>query len=265
MMATWSNRGELLTSITDVWVAERTFMWNKIDVGGRSVIIKCQNNNELLVHSPIESTVELTKELKKMGEVKWIISPNYEHLKYAKQWSEVYPNANMCGCPGLPERLPDIKWSYEFTNPSSNLIFPKEFEICHMDCEINPFTSKPFFNEVIFFHKPSKSLFMADLFWNYPSSSLPNYYDIISTSNSDSIEPIPVPFGTKLWKFGMDKIYLPFYKTFMVGKSGLLRQKYDELVSRILSWNTEIIIPCHGDIIRGEVLCREVLTKHFLS
>ena len=45
---------------------------------------------------------------------------------------------------------------------------------------------------MVFFHKPSKILITTDLFWDYPGGA-------------------GIPFGTKLWKFGMDHIYLPFY------------------------------------------------------
>jgi len=39
--------------------------------------------------------------------------------------------------------------------------------------------------KVVFFHRPTKSLITADLFWNYPTE---------------------VPFGTRAWKWGMDKV-----------------------------------------------------------
>ena len=43
------------------------------------------------------------------------------------------------------------------------------------------------------------------------------------------------------------------------------RIKYEIAVNRVLAWEIEIIVPCHGDVIRGEELCRNVLTKHFLA
>ena len=46
----------------------------------------------------------------------------------------------------------------------------EEIQAKHVDCEINPFTGRPFFNEVVFFHKPSKSLLVTDIYWNYPGS-----------------------------------------------------------------------------------------------
>ena len=49
----------------------------------------------------------------KLGTVKHVISPNYEHIKYAKEWQEAYPDALMWACPGLMERDKNVKWTGE--------------------------------------------------------------------------------------------------------------------------------------------------------
>lgn len=49
----------------------------------------------------------------RLGTVKHVVSPNYEHVKYAKDWQKVYINANFWACPGLAEREPDVKWTGE--------------------------------------------------------------------------------------------------------------------------------------------------------
>ena len=54
--------------------------------------------------------------------------------------------------------------------------------------------------QVVFVHKPSGTLIATDLIWNYPGSGTPK--------------------GTQAWKFGMDKVYLPFYKKFMIKDKG---------------------------------------------
>jgi hypothetical protein len=66
---TWSNRnGLILTPINrNIYGAERPFIWNNIDVGGRSAIIKTLNGG-IFVHSPIEWTEELAKELQSLGD-----------------------------------------------------------------------------------------------------------------------------------------------------------------------------------------------------
>ena len=65
----------------------------------------------------------------------------------------------------------------------------------------------------------------------------------------------------------MDKVYLPFYKTFMVGKAGPRRDRLEDVVNNVLlkEWDVENIVPCHGDVIRGSGLCRQVLWDHFLG
>ena len=81
---TWSNRlGLHLTPIaTGLWAAERPFVWNSIDVGGRSVIARMPDGT-LLVHSPIEWTPELGERIDRLGGgVGHIISPNYEVGKF---------------------------------------------------------------------------------------------------------------------------------------------------------------------------------------
>jgi hypothetical protein len=63
----------------------------------------------------------------------------------------------------------------------------------------------------------------------------------------------------------MDKVYLPFYKQFMVGNEGIRREKFNAIVNRILSLDIEVLIPCHGDIIKGNRLIRSTLKRHFLE
>ena len=146
--------------------------------------------------------------------------------------------------------------------------------------ELNPFTGKPFFNEVIYYHKPSKTLLTTDLYWNYPSNdgrtnsfllkNKNNYNDKKDEEGEDLVldwELAPsvdkIPFGSKAWKFGMDQIYLPFYKNLMIQKDDASKQKYEKLCHTLLEeWEIETIIPAHGDIIRGKELIRSILKKH---
>jgi len=139
----------------------------------------------------------------------------------------------------------------------------------HIDCEVNPFTGKPFFNEVIFYHVPSKSLLVTDLYWNYPASVVTNeIYSDLPGGDVDfgSWELAPtvekIPFGTRAWKFGMDQIYRPFYVNFMIKDED--RSRYNSIVNQIINvWEVETLIPAHGDIIRGKQVIKYVLQKHF--
>lgn len=54
--------------------------------------------------------------------------------------------------------------------------------------------------QVVFVHKPSGTLIATDLIWNYPKTGTNR--------------------GTQAWKFGMDRVYLPFYTKFMIKDKG---------------------------------------------
>ena len=79
------------------------------------VVIQLQNNNpnkrpSLWIHSPIAIDESLVNALDALGHVEHIVSPNYEHVKYAKMWNDYYPNAKMWGCPGLSDLESNVNW-----------------------------------------------------------------------------------------------------------------------------------------------------------
>jgi hypothetical protein len=81
--------------------------------------------------------------LTELGPVKHVVSPNYEHLKYAKQWIAAYPDATAWACPGLQELKPDIKYSNTIGDsdvaPSQ---WPAEIDYAWFDCETSPLSGK---------------------------------------------------------------------------------------------------------------------------
>lgn len=294
----WSNRlGSLLTpaAVPGVYEAGRPFLWNSIDVGCRMVVIELSSGKDgkpdLFVHSPVSLDDRLAEAIDQIGTVKHVVSPNYEHVKFAYQWAERYPDANIWGCPGLMEREPNVRWTGEIpygtrppgwpeTSSSSSNAKPEamwdwnEIRPMHVDVEVNPFTGKPFFNEVVFYHPKSKTLLTTDTFWNYPGARKPNV-EFASLPGADQDfgewELAPdvgdIPLGSKLWgKFGMDKLFRPFYLGLMVKSNS--KDEFRRIASYISGldedgWDIETVIPAHGDIIRGKTFCREVLKSHF--
>lgn len=309
----WSNRhGSVLTpaSVPGVYTADRPIYWNKIDVGCRMTVIQLQSQSqsgsELFVHSPVGIDPPLIEALEKLGRVAHVVSPNNEHVKYAAQWAEQYPTAKMWGCPGLMEREPNIRWTGEVPYGARPPGFSKEgtkgggrdddemwdweeIQPLHVDTEVNPFTRQPFFNEVVFFHAPSKTVLTTDLYWNYPRGDGVTNGQVVDELEAKGIiveannekegdfgawELAPnvgdIPFGSKIWgKVGMDKLFYPFYMNFMVENDK--RDKFEEIARFITcgggsgngGWEVETIIPAHGDIVRGKEFCQQVLKTHF--
>mmetsp|Transcript_20638 Transcript_20638/g.29858 ORF Transcript_20638/g.29858 Transcript_20638/m.29858 type:complete len:215 (-) Transcript_20638:144-788(-) len=206
-------------------------------------VVKLQDGS-LWVHSPVAIDEDLLEELQALGPVRHMVSPNYEHVKWARDWVQAFPEGTAWACPGLGDLKPDVGFQGTIGLPGSSLpeSWLGEFEVCFLDFEHNPFTKKAFFNEVLFFHKPSKVLLVTDAFWNYPSND-------------------NVPALTKLWKFGMDQVYLPFYRNFMIKDS----KRFEEAVGEVLRWDFQTILPCHGGFISGAEVSKQAISDHLLQ
>ena len=255
----WSNdnnRAVIREVVRDMlYVCERKFMWNSIDVGARSAIVKYADDNGenlLFVHSPIELDERTKSEMDKLGTVKHIVSPNYEHVKYAQKWKEAYPNATLWGAPGLKEKKRG-KIAYDRDLEIDREAFVEDlqrygFEFVFFDCE--SVNNEPFFNECVFVHTRSKSMFVTDVYWNYPEKA-------------DEI----AMFGWKEkgWKFVMDVLYLPIYKLVLC-QGEEKKRRLRKCVEATEALNFDKIVPCHG-LIEYEsegVDVKNVLRKHLL-
>jgi hypothetical protein len=288
----WSNRaGIALTpaAIPGVYTADRPFLWNNIDVGCRMTVIELEGDG-LWVHSPVALDGPLREALQKLdAPVKHVVSPNYEHVKFAKQWANAFPEASMWGCPGLMERMPDIDWAGEIPyscrppawphgSSASTIARPprcwdwNEIQPLHVDTEVNPFTGTPFFNEVIYYHTPSKTLLTTDLYWNYPKGdgvTNSNYQGLPGKNEEDfgvwelAPQVDTVPLGSRLWKQGMDKVFRPFYLNLMISREK--RSPFQDICEFLVHgrWEIETVIPAHGDIIRGKTLIQSVFKDFF--
>jgi hypothetical protein len=73
-LSTWCNpTSAVVRAIREgVWVAERPFKWNGIDVGGRMTIIRLHDRG-LWIHSPVYLDSMLQASLKKLGRVAHIV------------------------------------------------------------------------------------------------------------------------------------------------------------------------------------------------
>lgn len=224
----WGNpRGEVLQEVAvDVWCAARPFVWNGVDVGGRAAVVRLPGTGGLLVHSPVALDAPLKAALAELGPVEHVVAPNYEHVKYAASWRAAFPDATLWGCPGLAEKEPDVPVDRELAGDEAPAEWGGAVDVCWFDCEHNPFTRKPFFNEVVFLHAPSGTLVVTDVFWSYPEEGL--------------------PLGSRAWKFGMDDIYLPFYKRFMIRDAA----RFEAAKRRVLGWDFDRVLPCHGLVLQ---------------
>lgn len=221
----WHNKtGQVVRQLSkDLWVVERGYIFlGQIDVGGRTSIVRLSDGG-LFVHAPLALTPVLKKAIDQIGVMKVVIAPNTEHVDFIEQWKAFYPNACYLGPPGCLSSLSHIPFTRELTRDNA---VDQTLARSH----ISQFfiASAPFFNETLFVHHPTQTLFCTDFFWAYPTDP-------------------DVPRPTLAWGWAMNNVYKPIYDWILVKD----QQEFMHTLKAVLSTKFLRIVPCHGDIVES--------------
>lgn len=134
-----------------VHVLEAPQRFGGLEVGARMTVL--DTGDGLLVHSPLDVDPAM---LEPVGEPRWVVAPNKLHHLYAGPWLE----AGLSGwaAPGLPDKRSDLAFDGVLDGPSHP--FGDAIEIVSMGCF-------PMANEVVFLHRPSRTLVVTDLVFHF--------------------------------------------------------------------------------------------------
>jgi hypothetical protein len=116
------------------------------------------------VWSPIEPSDKLTREVELyVGPVLYIVSPNKIHWLYLKAWQDRFPSAFICASPGLSSRkvVRDVKFHIEQTNDTPAGYADDVSQVI--------FTTQGIFDEIVYFHKRSRTAIFCDTIQRFPS------------------------------------------------------------------------------------------------
>ena len=176
-----------------------------IDVGGAA-----------LVHSPIPLSRELEDSLAVAPPVRFIVAPNRWHHLYAGEWSARHPQAELFGAPGLREKRPDLRFTAELgdTSPAA----------WNGQLEQLVFRAMPLFNEVVLFHRASRSLILTDLAFNFQEADW-------------GIVGLYIRAAGAYRRFGPSRVSRRLIRDRALGR---------ELMDRILGWPFERVVVSHG-------------------
>jgi len=211
-----------------------------INVGGRGTVVRLRSG-ALAVFSPVALTDAVKAKVASMGEVKYITAPDMEHHIYLGPWKTAYPDAKVIGPEGLPEKRTKQKteavpFSYIFSSQKPITIDPEfdaEFEYEFVHGHIN--------KEIVFHHRPTRTMIEADLIFNLPaveqySKSGINSRSGLLTKLFSSINSIK----------GNSQKRIIWY-----GTSSGDRTSFNASMARINQWDFDRIIPCHGDVMES--------------
>ncbi|WP_330960086.1 DUF4336 domain-containing protein [Photobacterium sp. 53610] len=90
-----------------IWYMDMPLKRFGVPVGCRMTVIRLENNN-LLIHSPIQLTTKIQIELSKLGRVQAIVTPNLNHHLFLSEWWLAYAQATFYAAPGLELKRTDL-------------------------------------------------------------------------------------------------------------------------------------------------------------
>ena len=115
------------------------------------------------VWSPIALTSELAAAVERLGSVSYIVSPNKLHHLFLAEWSHRWPDAELFAPPGLAGRKTRLRFAAELGDRKDSRWAP--------DIEQAVFRGSLAMEEVVFFHRASRTAIFGDLIQRFPQES----------------------------------------------------------------------------------------------
>lgn len=120
----------------------------------------------LWVHSPIAPDPALFAEIEALGTVGWLVAPNTLHYWWIPDWKARYPAAAVCAPPAVAAKAKrPIAIDLPLTGDP-----PEAWQ----DVFTQVVLTSRIFTEADFFHRPSRTLILADLIENFEARRVHN-------------------------------------------------------------------------------------------
>jgi hypothetical protein len=216
-------------------------------------------NGGVAVFSPVALTPEVKETVAKLGEVKYIAALDIEHHIFIGPWHEAYPAAKVMGPEGLPEKRlkqqnEKVPFSKVFATRGPQTVDPEfdaEFETEFVQDHMN--------KEVVFLHKPSKTLIEADMFFNLPAT------EQFSKTGESATSGIPTMLFSALNNTVGEAIWQKRFLWYAISAGN--RPEFNLSADRISKWDFDTVVPCHGDIIEknGKSIFEKVFGWHLAA
>lgn len=158
------------------------------------------------------------EELYSIGQVCFAVAPNRVHYLDAGEVAQAYRAARLWVAPGLERKRPDLVFEALLNDEA-----PEEWK---KEVDQVFFRGRPYENEVVFFHRASRTLVLCDLAFNFGPSAATGTRLLMKLLRS---------YG----RLGPSKLDPLLIRD---------RRAARESLERILAWDFDRIIVAHGDV-----------------
>jgi len=236
--------------------------FGRIKIGGRGTIVKL-SSGALAVFSPVALTTAVKESMQtELGStnIKYITALDQEHHIFLESWHKEWPEAKIIAPESLPSyrdkqgyfKLPESAWKLFKKADKEKLSVDEEFDRDFAAEFVDVHPNK----ELVFWHRPTKTLIEADLLFNLPAIEQHSRTDVDPTTGilTKIMNGVNSTKGAATWQ----KRFLWY------GASASDRPNFNQSIARIDKWDFDTIIPCHGDVIEsgGKGIFQKVFSWH---
>ena len=208
--------------IVDGSIVQMAMYGTKVPFPTRMTIVRL-SYGELWCHSPTELTLELKAQIDSLGSLRHLISPNKIHYAHIGAWAKAYPEAVAWASPGVRDRAAQQKIEVNFDADLKDE--PPPQWVADLDQLI--FRGSRFMEEVVFFHRRSATLILADLIENFEPDKVSQRFHWLLKLAGCADPDGKIPLDLRMTFFGK-------------------KEQARSCLKRILQWNFEKVILSHG-------------------
>ena len=197
---------------------------------GRNVTIVRLASGKLVIHSTAPFSDDDVEEIEALGEPAWLVEATNYHDTFAREGRAAFPNLAYLVPPSFPG-FAQLDAQSLATPPAA---WDGELEVLMLQ-------GAPALNETVFFHRPSKTLIVADLVFNLPN-----------TVNLWTRKVFRLLSGIKKSP-GVSRLLGHFIKD---------QQGFSASLEVLLQWDFERVIVAHGEPITEDAKGKLVALFH---
>jgi hypothetical protein len=214
----------------NLWIMDQPdFNTGLAKIGTRMTVIKLASGG-LFLHSPTRLDDETKQALDAIGEVRAVVAPSRAHHLFVGDYTKMWPGAKLYGPPGLVGDIQDFRARIGARRDLKLDAVLGDEPSSEWAGEIDQhlFKGAPALNEVVFFHRPSRSVIFADLVFNVPSDfkDARIFYTLVAGRGH----------------FGPHRLIRTAIRD---------RKAARESVAKILEWDFDRVIVTHGDVLES--------------
>lgn len=188
----------------------------------RSVVVRLPSGG-LWIWSPVALSEDLRRQVAGLGVPEHLVSPNKIHHLFLSAWKEAWPEARLWGPQSTIDKRTDLAFEAALDQDA-----PADWEGV---IDLVRFAGSPIMDEVVFCHRPTRTVILADLSEHFSQGFLERNWKPWQR------------WIAGLWGIVEGKGYAPLEWQL----SFLDRRKARTCKAAMLAWNPDKVIMAHGE------------------